>query len=111
MATNREQFLKRNNLPLTTTLSLNEIAALAKVPLAALQDVERRGFGAYRSSPTSVRAKGTFKKGQPLSVVPLSGRLSPQQWARARVFSFVNKAKGTYFGADADIRRKYNINI
>jgi hypothetical protein len=109
MATNRLQFFKKHGIPASQSLSLMEISGLSKVPIAALNKIYARGIGAYRTQPTSVRAKGTFKKGQPLSVVPLSGRLSPQQWAMARVYAFVNKSKGTYYGADADIRREFGV--
>lgn len=109
MATNREQFFKKHGIPLNESLSLPKIAKLANMPLAALKEVQSRGRGAYSSNPTSVRTKGTFGKNPSLAAVPLSGRLSMAQWAMARVYSFVNKGAGTYYKADADIRKKYNI--
>ena len=109
MATNREKFLKKNKMPLDQSYSLAEIAKIAKMPVQALNEVYSRGEGAYSSNPQSVRVKGTFAKNPSLKAVPLSGRLSMAQWSFARVYSFVNKGKGTYYGADADIRKKYNI--
>jgi hypothetical protein len=109
MATNREKFLKKNKMPLDESYSISEIARIAKMPVQALNEVYSRGEGAYSSNPQSVRVKGTFAKNPSLKAVPVSGRLSMAQWAFARVYSFVNKAKGTYYGADADIREKYKI--
>jgi len=109
MATNREQFLKKNKIPTSQSLSTPEVARIAKMPLPALMEVEARGRGAYSSQPQSVRVKGTFAKNPSLSAVPLSGRLSQQQWARGRSYAFANKSKKVYYGADNDIRLKYGL--
>jgi hypothetical protein len=109
MATNREQFLKKHNIPTSQSLSTPEIARIAKMPLPALMESERRGAGAYRTQPESIRVKGTFAKNPNLSAVPLSGRLSQQQWAKARAYAFANKSKKVYYGADDDIRKKYGL--
>lgn len=106
MATNREKFLRRHNLPADTSLSLLEISKLSGMPLNALRRVEKRGFGAYNSNPQSVRMKGTFKKGVN---APLSMKLSPQQWARGRVFAFVMKTAKVFRDADRDIAEDYNL--
>ena len=79
------------------------------MPIAALREVYSRGEGAYSSNPTSVRTKSTFGKNPSLAVVPLKKRLSMAQWAMARVYAFVQKSKGTYYGADADIAKKYKV--
>jgi len=52
-----------------------------------LTEVYNRGIGAYVSNPRSVRMKGSFKKGVN---APMSKKLSKQQWAMARVYSFIN---------------------
>jgi hypothetical protein len=103
--THRENVLRRFNLPLDTHLSLKQIAKLSGIPIQALNEVRDRGFGAYYSNPTSVRMKGSFKKGVN---APMSMKLSPQQWAIARVYSFVDKGT-TYKTTDADIALKYGI--
>jgi len=106
--TNRESFLKKNNLPLNTSLSIQEIAKLAKVPVKALDELQKRGAGAYTNNLASVRLKD-FSKNPNTSTFPASARLTKDQWKIARVYSFVNKAKGTFYGADADIAKKYGI--
>lgn len=107
--THREQFFKKHGIPLTESLSLPKVAKLSEMPLAALKEVYSRGLGAASSNPESIRVKGTFAKNPSLAAVPRSGRLSAPQWAMARVYSFVNKGAGTYYKADADIRKKYNV--
>lgn len=102
--THRQQVLKKFNLPKDTSLSLEELSKLSKIPLAGLQEVYNRGIGAYKSNPESVRLKGSFKKNVN---APLSMKLSKEQWAMARVYSFINKSPKTYGKADKDIAEKY----
>lgn len=74
----------------------------------ALQEIYNRGIGAWKSNPESVRLKKDFSKNPNLAKYPRSQRLSKEQWAMARVFSFVNKGK-TFRTTDKDIAEKYNI--
>jgi hypothetical protein len=106
MSTNREKFLKQHGLPKDTSLSLLEIANTAKVQYKAVEEVYRRGVGAHQTNPESVRVRGTFVKDPS---VPISQKLSAQQWGYARVYAFVMRTKSVYFGADDDIRRKYGL--
>lgn len=104
--TNRTAFLKRHGLPTDTSLSLQEIASYAKMPLAALKKVYDKGLGAYHSNPESVRVKGTFAKNPS---APLSRKLSPQQWAMARVYAFVMKTAKVFYKADREIAEKHRL--
>jgi hypothetical protein len=90
---NSEIFKRKHNVPVSDSLSLNKIAGLSGMPVAALKEVYERGMGAYHSNPGSVRPQVH----------------SPQQWANARVYSFVMKRPGTFRGADEYIAKKYNI--
>lgn len=71
-------------------LELEESAALAKkakasgVSLSVLKKVYARGVAAWRTG----HRPGT----------------TPQQWGMARVNSYITKGKGTYHGADKDLR-------
>jgi hypothetical protein len=105
-STNRLKFLKQHNLSSDTSLSLSQIAKLSNIPLSALNEVFKRGIGAYRTNPESVRVKGTFKKDP---TAPLSMKLSAEQWAYARVYAFVMKTKKVYYGADNDIRVEHKL--
>jgi hypothetical protein len=104
--TNRTAFLKRHGLPRDTSLSLREIASYAKMPLAALKKVYDKGLGAYHSNPESVRVQGSFKKDPS---APLSRKLSPQQWAMARVYAFVMKTAKVFYKADREIAEKHRL--
>lgn len=104
--TNKEQFLKKHGLPKDTHLTLQEISKLSKMPLTALRMVYNKGLGAYHTNPVSVRMKGTYTKNIP---APLDYKLSPQQWAFARVYAFVNKTKKVFYDADRHIAEMYNL--
>ena len=67
--------------------SLTELAKASNTPKSTLQEVYNRGIGAYKTQPTSVRMLGTFKKGVD---APMSMKLSKEQWAMARVYSFLD---------------------
>lgn len=65
------------------------LAAKAKksgISLGILRKVYNRGMAAWKSG----HRPGT----------------TPQQWGMARVNSYVTKGKGTYYGADKDLRGK-----
>jgi len=109
MQTNREQFLRKMSIPPTESLSLQEIGRLAKIPKEALEEVEKRGYGAYRTNLASVRLVGSFRKDPDTRRFGVKMRLSPQQWAMGRVYAFVNKSPSVYYGADNDIRIRYGL--
>jgi hypothetical protein len=90
---NSDIFKKKHNIPTDKSLSIQEIASLSGMPVAALKEVYDRGMGAYNSNPQSVRPQVK----------------SAQQWAFARVYSFVMKRSGTFGGADSYIAKKYKI--
>jgi DNA adenine methylase len=83
----RKRVLKKLGLP-DTGYSLPELSKASGVSLDILQQVYNRGIGAYKTQPSSVRMKGTFKKGVN---APMSQKLSKEQWALARVYSFLDK--------------------
>lgn len=84
-ATKRETFLKTYKVA-DRPYNLQELSAISKVPLQTLQEVYNRGIGAYKTNPQSVRLKGSFVKNVK---APMSAKLSKEQWAMARVFSFL----------------------
>lgn len=108
MKTHRQRFLEKHGIPEDFSLSLPQIARLSKIPLVALQEVYNRGVGAWKSNPESVRLRSDFSKNPDMAKYPRSARLSKEQWALARVYSFVDKGK-TFRTADADIARDYNL--
>lgn len=104
--TNREDFLKKHNLPKDTHLSLQEISKLSKMPLSALKMVYNKGLGAYHTNPTSVRLKGSYIKNVS---APMSYKLSPDQWAYGRVYAFVQKTPKVFYDADKHIAEMYDL--
>jgi predicted nuclease with RNAse H fold len=68
--------------------SLEDLADLSGYDISILQEVYNRGIGAYETNPQSVRMKETFKKNVK---APLSKKLSKEQWAMARVYSFLDE--------------------
>jgi len=71
-------------------LSKRDIAKISKIPIKILDDVYDRGIGAYKTNPQSVRTK----EGKKDPSAPLSRKMSKEQWAMGRVYSFVNKVEG-----------------
>ena len=84
--THRENFLKKHNLE-DKGYSLKELSKISKVPLSILREVYDRGSGAYKSNRTSVRLKGSYKKNVD---APYKMKLSKEQWAMARTYSFLD---------------------
>lgn len=58
--------------------------------METLQKVYNRGIGAYKTQPLSVRMQGSFQK---FVNAPMSMKLSKEQWAMARVYSFLDGSK------------------
>ena len=104
--TNRERFLAKHGLPKDESLSLHEVASYSGMPVGALRKVYSKGLGAYATNPTSVRLKGSFKKGVD---APMSQKVSAPQWAMGRIFSFVMKSPKTFYGADRHIAEEYRL--
>ena len=90
MSTNREEYLKRHKLPKDTSLSKKDISRISKIPISILDDVYDRGIGAHKTNIQSVRTK----EGKKDPSAPLSKKMSKEQWAMSRVYSFVNKLEG-----------------
>jgi len=87
MPTHRENFLKKHNLSKDETYSIPRLHIISGYSIPTLQEVYNRGIGAYKTQPSSVRMKGSFKKGVN---APMSMKLSKEQWAMARVYSFLD---------------------
>lgn len=69
-----------------STEALKKKSEASGVPLGTLKTVYRRGVAAWNSG----HRPGT----------------TPQQWGMARVNSYITKGKGTYHGADKDLREE-----
>ena len=88
--THRENVLKKWKLE-DKGYSLAELASITGVPEKTLQEVYNRGIGAY-TAPGGVVAKSVRLKGSYMKNVsaPASKKLSKENWAFARVFSYLD---------------------
>lgn len=84
--THRENVLRSYKIE-DKPYSIQELSTITSVPANILQEVYNRGIGAYSSSPKSVRLKGSYVKNVD---APMSKKLSKEQWAMARVYSFID---------------------
>ena len=103
MPTNKESYNARYKLPKDTSHSRAEIARRTGIPTRILTEVFKRGVGARKSNPQSVRSASTGKKNQSSS---LRGKMSGPQWGQARIYSFVMRRPGTWQKADKDLADK-----
>jgi hypothetical protein len=109
--THRTQFLKRHGI---TEPNLSKISRASGVSVADLKEIDKRGRGAWKTNPESVRLKGSFKKDP---TAPRSAKLSAEQWGMARLYAMVNKldlireGKQKRINQDCDIARKYIASI
>ena len=85
VGTHKQRVLRKYDLP-DTGHSLDDLAGVSGFSKSTLQEVYNRGIGAYKTNPASVRKKGSFEKGP----APMSQKLSKEQWAMARVYSFLD---------------------
>jgi len=110
MATHKAKFLKRVGEDASKSFTLAQLARISGVSVADLREIKKRGQGAWRTNPTSVRMRGTYKKNV---VAPRSQKLSATQWGIARVYAFLNKrdeikaGKRKRIDQDPDIMKKY----
>jgi len=86
MKTKREQVLEYYGLE-DRGYSIPELSEISGYSEDVLQQVYRRGLGAYKTNPLSVRMKSSYRKG---IRAPMSQKLSAPQWAQSRVWSFIS---------------------
>lgn len=93
MKTHKDKVYEKYGLDKKKTYSLPALAKISGYTLSTLKKVYARGQGAYYSGgiggrpSTSVRMAGSYKKGVD---APAAKKLSMAQWAKARVFSFID---------------------
>ena len=104
--TNKTEFNKRHNQPADQSNSKAEISKLSGIPIKILDEVYDRGVGAYKTNPQSVRTKSGAKDPK----APLSKKMSKEQWAMSRVYSFVNKEESNRkLNHDLDLAEKIKL--
>jgi len=101
--TNKDKYNAKYGFPKDTSHSRAAISKTTGIPLRIIAEVAKRGAGARKSNPQSVRVLATGKKNKSSS---LRGKMSSAQWSMGRVYSFVMKAPGTWKKADSDLADK-----
>jgi len=84
---------------------LKRKAEASNVPYRALLEVYKRGIGAWKTNPESVR----LRSGEKNYSSSRAGKMGKEQWALARCNAFLAKKPSVYYGADDDIRQKYGL--
>ena len=106
MVTNKQRFNKKYGFAQNSSHSLNEISKLTGVKMSILNEVMKRGSGAWRTNLGSVRLKKDFSKNKNTTKYPRSKRLTREQWQYARIYSFVMGGT-TQKTADKDLWQKH----
>ena len=105
--TNKEKYNKKYGFSRGTSHSKSDIAKKTGISKSILDKVYDRGLGARRSNPQSVRRASDGKK---VGGKSLAGKMSGQQWAMARIYSFVMGGK-TQKTADKDLWQQHKSKI
>lgn len=100
--TNKNKFNKRYGFKADAPHSKAEISRLTGISMSILNKVYDRGLAAHRGNPQSVRSLSGKKVGG----TSLKGKMSAQQWAMARIYSFAVGGK-TRQTADKDLWEKH----
>ena len=82
--------------------ALHRKALMSGMSYSTLLNVYRRGIGAWKTNPESVR----LKSGEKNYKASRAGKMGKEQWGMARVNAFIEKRPSVFTGADDDLRRK-----
>jgi len=99
MSTNKEKYNKKYKFAKGSSHSISDISKKTGISASILREVAKRGRGAHANNPGSVRNVKGVKGGG-------GAKMSAQQWAMGRVYSFVMKQSGTWGKADKDLADK-----
>ena len=97
--TNKNKFNKKYKQKRDQPNSKADMVRLTGIPKRLLDKVYYRALAAHKNNPQSVRSV----RGKKIGGSSLKGKMSAQQWAQSRLYSFLVKAPGTWQKADKDI--------
>ncbi len=97
--TNKQKYNKKYGFPKEQSHSKKDISKKTGISMSILNQVYDRGVGAHKNNRASVRNVKGVKGGA-------GKKMSPQQWAMGRIYSFVMKQSGTWGKADKDLADK-----
>ena len=101
MVTNKQKFNMKYKQPKNQANSKKDMSTLTGIPIKILDEVYDRGLAAHKSNPQSVRSVS----GKKIGGKSLKGKMSAQQWAISRLYSFSVKGP-TWKTADKDLADK-----
>ena len=84
MSTNREKYNKKYGKEKDASNSKADIVKTTGIPKSIIDAVYKRGIGAHKTNPSSVRNVKGVKGGA-------GQKMSKEQWAMGRVYGFVMK--------------------
>ncbi len=90
MSTYKQKFNKKYGFKLNESHSLKEISDATGYELRGLRTIFKKGVGAYKNNPSSVRPSVK----------------SPEQWAYARVYASINKNSKAYKIDKSHLKKK-----
>lgn len=102
MSSYKDKYNKKYGFKKGDSHDLSSISKTTKIKKSILQEVYNRGVGAWKTNIASVRLKSGKKD---FSVTDRSKKMGKEQWAYARVYSFVMGGK-TSKTADKDLYDK-----
>lgn len=91
MATYKQKFNKKYKQPINESNSIAKIAKLSGISLANAKKIVKKGEGAYKTNPSSVRPQVK----------------SATQWGIARLYSAVMGGKASKIDKDLLVKKKY----
>jgi hypothetical protein len=86
--TNKERYNKKYGFPLNTGHSIADIAITTGISQSILNEVAKRGAGAWKNNLSSVRLKSGVKNPD-TARYPRSARMTQAQWKFGRIYSFI----------------------
>ncbi len=102
MSSYKQKFNKKYGFKINVPHNIDEISKITKIKKSILQQVYNRGVGAWKNNIESVRLKSGKKD---YSITDRSKKMTKEQWAYARIYSFVMGGK-TSKTADKDLYDK-----
>ena len=99
VTTNKMKYNKKYGFKKDQSHSKKDISKTTGIPMRILNEVYDRGVGAHKNNRASVRNVKGVKGGA-------GEKMSKEQWAMGRIYSFITKQKGTWGRADSDLADK-----
>ena len=88
--TNKQKFNKKYGQPINKSNSLKDISRLTGYTMASLKVIYRKGIGAYKTNPQSVRPNVK----------------SAEQWAMARVYASIRRGTKSHAVDKIHLKKK-----